>query len=330
MAKISDTIINWEDQISSFPKLKFEDAKVLYESIVQENDEIVKQKKFNKLIEGTLYVVLNFVKRNKLSCLDNAKYDTDDIINTCCEIWINAIKDGELLNANSFANIIDTTFCTKMAKLLNETDLTVSDLTVISSDTFNIFLYEFIKLNKIRGHVTYEDFLDIFAVVYGYKEDEYRPYYGYRVNEFKLSDSNLLQQTYELLSNIVEAIEDEDYEIDFTRTKIDKFKSLLLEIGLQGFEIDIDNVYQGDYSDSLINLVDYSNFIKSVYSCNLLDDRDKDIITKHYGLNGNNGLILEDIASEYNFTRERARQIEAKALRYLRSNEEVRKYKSLL
>lgn len=52
---------------------------------------------------------------------------------------------------------------------------------------------------------------------------------------------------------------------------------------------------------------------------NTLDDREKDIITLRYGLNNGEPKTLEEIGKIYNLTKERIRQIEAKALRKLRN-----------
>lgn len=50
---------------------------------------------------------------------------------------------------------------------------------------------------------------------------------------------------------------------------------------------------------------------------NKLTEKEKDIITKRFGFNGNAPMKLEEIGSEYNLTRERIRQIQTVALRKL-------------
>ncbi len=49
-----------------------------------------------------------------------------------------------------------------------------------------------------------------------------------------------------------------------------------------------------------------------------LQSREKDIIVLRYGLNGEEPETLEEIGKKYHVTRERIRQIEAKAIRKLR------------
>ena len=50
-----------------------------------------------------------------------------------------------------------------------------------------------------------------------------------------------------------------------------------------------------------------------------LSNREKDILTKYYGLDGGDPMTLEEIGGEYNITKERTRQILEKTLKKLRS-----------
>ena len=57
-----------------------------------------------------------------------------------------------------------------------------------------------------------------------------------------------------------------------------------------------------------------------------LDDRERDVVTRRFGLRGTDRTTLEEIGKTYDVTRERVRQIERQALRKLRAHEEQRKY----
>lgn len=54
-------------------------------------------------------------------------------------------------------------------------------------------------------------------------------------------------------------------------------------------------------------------------SLNILNEREKDVIVRRYGLNGEQPMTLEEIGKIYCITRERVRQIESKAMRKLAS-----------
>ena len=60
--------------------------------------------------------------------------------------------------------------------------------------------------------------------------------------------------------------------------------------------------------------------IKSLLS--ILGDKERDIIEKRYGFNGNEPMSLKAIGDEYNLTKERIRQIEKAALQKLKNNGE--------
>lgn len=56
-------------------------------------------------------------------------------------------------------------------------------------------------------------------------------------------------------------------------------------------------------------------------SLSVLNERERDIIIKHFGLNNETALTLEEIGKSYGITRERVRQIESAAIRKLKSDD---------
>ena len=56
-----------------------------------------------------------------------------------------------------------------------------------------------------------------------------------------------------------------------------------------------------------------------------LDEREQEIIRLYYGLDGERGMNLEEIGSQFGLTRERIRQIKEKALRKLRNPKRAQK-----
>lgn len=327
MSKKNDVLKDWEDTISVYSRLDIESAKIFYNKILNEKNEAKKHEMLNTLINGTLYVVLNFIKRNKLSIIKTPKYDIGDIINTCNELWIIAINSGALLEAEAFADIFDRSFCTKLSETLNETDFIVSDLTLLNASVFYNFLYDFIEFDKINGSVSYEDFCRILYKSYGYDDYDLNPGYSGRINAFKLSDSDLTEQTYKLALNIVEALKDENDDISLTRTKIDKFKYLYIEAGLQWFGVDMDQVYETDFADRFDDWFMRQKFVDAVLSCKDLDDRKRDIVVRLNGLNGNHVHSRSEVAEIYGLTEARVGQLAHKAYKFLRRDPEVRKYR---
>jgi RNA polymerase primary sigma factor len=56
-----------------------------------------------------------------------------------------------------------------------------------------------------------------------------------------------------------------------------------------------------------------------------ISERERQVLEFRFGLNGQGERTLEDIGKDYNLTRERIRQIEAKALKKLRHPQRFRK-----
>ncbi|TSC92392.1 MAG: RNA polymerase primary sigma factor, partial [Candidatus Berkelbacteria bacterium Licking1014_85] len=65
-------------------------------------------------------------------------------------------------------------------------------------------------------------------------------------------------------------------------------------------------------------------------SIQILSPREQRILKMRFGLDGERTHTLEDVGREFGVTRERIRQIEAKALQRLKKNEESKKLKDYL
>ncbi len=61
-----------------------------------------------------------------------------------------------------------------------------------------------------------------------------------------------------------------------------------------------------------------------------LTQREAEVISDYFGLNGNHAMTLEEIGEKFNLTRERVRQIKEKATRRLRHTSRSKSLKSYL
>jgi RNA polymerase primary sigma factor len=59
-----------------------------------------------------------------------------------------------------------------------------------------------------------------------------------------------------------------------------------------------------------------------------LTDREKKVLILRYGLDGGRSYTLEEVGEKFHVTRERIRQIEAKALRKLRLSKQIKNMRS--
>ncbi|PIN93627.1 hypothetical protein COU54_02275 [Candidatus Pacearchaeota archaeon CG10_big_fil_rev_8_21_14_0_10_31_24] len=76
------------------------------------------------------------------------------------------------------------------------------------------------------------------------------------------------------------------------------------------------------YSSEVAEISDMNEKVKRLLET--LDDREKIILRKRFGLNGERSRTLEEIGEEYGFTREYIRQIEGRALKKLRHPERLK------
>lgn len=314
---------NWIKQIDAFEKLSFDDARVLYQSMIELDDEDKRHECFNRLIEGTLYVVAKFITRNKFSSIDNVNFDMDDVINSCSELWIKKIKDGFLLKKNGFFKMFDTTFYKELSLMLVGSDLKVADLTVTSTESFSDLLYSYIEFTQKNGDANYEEFLKIITDYFGV-EDAHAIIKN-RLNSFGLSDIDLVEQTYELFEGIIEYASGTDKNLSYTKRKLDMLKYILLNSGLQRLRINTKDVYEKDVADRIVEMINYKELIDAINNCRWLSDRSREIVYKITGSNDEDKINFREAAKMYGVSEPRVRQIYYRTLRYIRWDGNVKK-----
>lgn len=90
-------------------------------------------------------------------------------------------------------------------------------------------------------------------------------------------------------------------------------------------------LYEGieDTTDYTLS-VEYLEMQRAVDNIlNILNDRERGVIERRFGLNRYNEMTLEEVGSIFNVTRERIRQIEAKALKKLSNPTRIKKLKGI-
>lgn len=302
----------WYRNISSFKKFNINEAKELYTQAINSNDLTIRKSYMDEVILGTLYVVYEYLKNNKIEILSSTSFDMDDIISSFCEVWIGKIKKGELLNVERFSNIFTIAFFSEVYMNLCNEEIIIKGQYNVSTECFVdlLILYIFFKNNNIEFNV------DVFL-------KEYKKYNPYNMYSTKYIENLIIifEKIYNRLSK------NNEQEIELARTKIYEFIRIIINIGM--FDKINDNFIDNtDYEEEIINNYCYKEFISRVDEI-LKDDRMRGIIHKRYGLDNNEPMTLEGVSNNYNITKERVRQIEAKAFRYLRRDEKLQGYRGI-
>lgn len=327
MEKKIDILTPWEEQISVFSKLNIQEAKNLYRAYNQALDEENKKELFNELIQGTLYVLVDFIRTYQLDKIKNYGYDIEDVINACNETWIETIKEGTLLEKKNFSLMLRSTFFTKLADKLNENDFFPAEITSFNESLFVSILHQYINFHRKNGEASFQEFITLVNDYLREIHTEYNESRGGLIrNTLALSDLDFLEQTYAIFEYIIFALKDENDEINITKTSIDKIKSLLIDTGVQGLRSVIDRVYVLDYTGDLIKKVTNSTLNKDLSSCYELDDRSREIIRYLYGLGEYEEKSVKEIADIYGISEARVHKIHNTVIERLANNEKILAY----
>ena len=93
------------------------------------------------------------------------------------------------------------------------------------------------------------------------------------------------------------------------------------ETELGEFIADSENV-----EEEVVDKVFYSELLDYIENCNILKPKELEVLKYRYGIGKNKAYTLQEIGDRFNVTRERVRQIEAKALKKLQRSKAMSKY----
>ena len=118
--------------------------------------------------------------------------------------------------------------------------------------------------------------------------------------------------------------------VKMTRKEYDLYKTFDTQVASLNFSVgddddcELQNLIK-DGSDDPVYDETSKTFLKETVKkiLKILDERERTIIVKRYGLDGGDPETLEEIGREIGITRERVRQLEAQAMRKLRANNNV-------
>lgn len=306
-----EELMQWYNQISSLPKLKITVAQELYKKAINTQDETLKKKIMDELILGTLYVVYEHIKRNELELFVSSSYDMNDIISSFNSVWIKKLYNGDLLKVDKYSLLFTSPYFNEVYNNLCGDEILVSEQLGVSIDCM---------VDLITLYISYRNK----GLEKPFKEVIEETFFTDNWNGWSYIIYKDVIKTIPLLENIYNNLNFDKLD-DFTlgKSKIADYLRLIINMGLME-PISDELPDKSDMEESITTDIVMNHLIEDVDK--VLDDRQKSIIHERYGLDNGKPQFLETVGQHHGVTRERVRQIEAKALRKLRRNEKIRKY----
>ena len=150
----------WHSQISSFEKLKITEAQELYKKAINTQNISLKETYINELILGTLYVVYEFIKRNKLELFISSAYDMNDIISSFNEIWIKKIYNGELLNVDKYSLLFTSSYFNEVYNNLCGDEIIINEQFKVPIDCFAELLSSYVLYRNKNFDKSFEEVIE--------------------------------------------------------------------------------------------------------------------------------------------------------------------------
>ena len=280
-----ERIKSLKEQIESLDKLKIDEAKELYKKAINSSDEKLKKLYFDKLILGTMYVVYNYIERNGLEIFQSSQYDIDDIQSAFIELWIKKIKNGELLNVDSYSNMFTSKFYNDICTNLIGDEMPIYEQSGIPVESFVDLFYIFIELKNSGKKFDFDDLMNAF--------NQEKHYSIQRVPH--LQEYSNLMLIFENMYNNLNFDKTEDLEV--TKRKVRIYIKLFINNG--EYENISDDMVAADNTEDIVDKVMYEKFIKDVDDV-ITDEKKKEIIYQRFGIGGDSPKLLDELIYNYN------------------------------
>lgn len=162
---------DWEKTLLSLDALKLVEAKRMYQSYLLENDAQKKKSYQTKLIEGTLYVPFNYVKRNGLFAFTQLGYEKEDILSSFNEVWIETILKGEVLKVKNYAALFNAKFLEKVLISLMGMKMNAPEQYGLSYQKMLQLFLNYLTLGEKKVSVSMGNVTFLFEAMSKYSED---------------------------------------------------------------------------------------------------------------------------------------------------------------
>lgn len=319
---------DWNEQFSNVEKLKINEVKELYKKINETDNKELRKNYYSKIILGTEHVVYNYLKSTKIYLLSSMNVDTEDIIATTYETWIENIKNGKLNEATSFSQITQAnTFSYSIEEkmgLNNQFDISENASTRFYKDGKKhsdnaLGVLNDLELRKLfvkyyRLRQLGDEKIDITEQVFENSKIS---------NDQKVRVASFFNKTCDYLNSTIG-------DTKISDTNLSKYIKLIISNTITSDSIDNSMLVDNNDVDSEVIENNMREKLIESFETAQLTDTEEFIIRKRFGIDGGRCKTLEETGESLGASKMRVLFIEAKALRKLRTPKSARGLQSFL
>lgn len=292
----------WYEMIKSVKNLSLEEAKKLTKKMLEETDVVQKKKMKEELFLGTVYILLEYLKKSYFIYMTSREIDLDNIISESFEMWFSDCSEGVLLEVNHYADLF-TYFLQRLSYQMFESNYPLSLLYTIPKKDLIHLCIKYIMYRKDFDSFSFLEFQELFSEakswkVYSLFEDVYKEILNMKIleKEKKITARKLKQ----IIPSLIY------YYINETFNQKDCTSFICTQEG-------------PDHCTEVENEM-LREQVKNIYNeAREINQRKKYVLEAYVGLNDDNPKTLPEIAREYHVSSERIRVLKYEAGRYFRN-----------
>jgi len=305
-----DKINNWYKMMENVSELTFEEAKDLTKKLSAMPSGNDKNELRDRVINGTLVKVLDYIKRSDFLLLNSSHYDMDDVISAACEVWIEIIDDNRFENTNWYTHMFNSYFHQRISEKLGIISQgEMSKISLMTRDTFARVMSWLFEMNKSNNIISFDDFKEF---VRNNRELEF-----YGITRYE----GQLYTAYELMNEIYNScFNSKDIEPDISINRLKFIQRMMVDSVVVGtFNDEVYNMSTEDVEDIVCKRDEENLFIDNVFNNSKLSELEKEVLLYRMGFFDGKAMPYRKVQQRLGLkSHETVRAAESKALKKIR------------
>lgn len=305
-----DKINNWYKMMDNVLELTFEEAKDLTKKLSVMPSGNDKNELRDRIINGTLIKVLDYIKRSDFLILNSSHYDIDDVISAACEVWIEIIDDNRFENTNWYTHMFNAYFHQRISEKLGIISQgEMAKMSLMTRDTFARVMSWFFEMNKSNNTISFNDFKEYV------KSDGELEFYGI------IRYDGQLYTAYELMSEVYNnCFKSKDIEPDISINRLKFIQRMMVDsVVVDSFGDEVYNMSTEDVGSIVCERDEKNMFINNIFSNCQLSELEKEVLLYRMGFFDGKAMPYRKVQQRLGLkSHETVRAAESKALKKIR------------